>query len=579
MPALARDFTVIAVDQRGIGLSDKPADGYDTGTLASDLVGLMDALGHERFAVVGHDTGFAISYALAADHPDRVDACGARRDPRTPAGDALPAAVRARRRSTTGSGTSRSTGSRSCPSSSIKGREDVFFGYEFAIQGGKLPDDAIAYYVAPALRPRRPCAAASGSTGHWTRPWPRTTERGEPGADDARPGDRRRGKLRRSTSATRCRPLADDVQTRRHRRRRPLGRRGGTRRDAGRADHVPGPVPGRRPPRTRRARRRAGALGELCSSVAHMPSLDGATEWLNSEPLGPAELRGHVVLVNFWTLTCINWLRQEPYVRAWVEGLPRRRAGRHRRPHPGVLLRARRRPRCGARPMARAIDYPVVVDNDYGVWSAFDNHYWPALYFVDRGRRHPRPALRRGALRAVGASHPAAARHRSRARRRRGDRRGGGGRLGPPAHSRDLPRLRTRRALRVSAGRVDQRTAHVRPARAPGHQPLGPGRHMDDRTRERRARPGRRQHRLPLPRARRPPRPVARGVRADPLPRAARRSGSRLLTRCRHDEDGNGTLRHGRLHQLIRQADGVRERTLTITFSEPGAQAYVFTFG
>ena len=49
----------------------------------------------------------------------------------------------------------------------------------------------------------------------------------------------------------------------------------------------------------------------------HIPSLDGATEWLNSEPLGPADLRGHVVLVNFWTLTCINGLRQEPYVRAW----------------------------------------------------------------------------------------------------------------------------------------------------------------------------------------------------------------------------------------------------------------------
>src|SRR5437868_5725205 len=73
MPALARDFEVIAVDQRGIGLSDKPARGYDTGTLAGDLVAMMDALGHERFALVGHDTGFAISYALCADHPDRVD--------------------------------------------------------------------------------------------------------------------------------------------------------------------------------------------------------------------------------------------------------------------------------------------------------------------------------------------------------------------------------------------------------------------------------------------------------------------------------------------------------------------------
>ena len=73
MPELARDFEVIAVDQRGIGLTDKPHDGYDTGTLAGDLVALMDALGHERFAVVGHDTGLIISYALAADHPDRVD--------------------------------------------------------------------------------------------------------------------------------------------------------------------------------------------------------------------------------------------------------------------------------------------------------------------------------------------------------------------------------------------------------------------------------------------------------------------------------------------------------------------------
>jgi pimeloyl-ACP methyl ester carboxylesterase len=73
MPALARDFEVIAVDQRGIGLTDKPEGGYDTGTLAADLVALMDALGHERFAVVGHDTGLIISYALAADHPDRVD--------------------------------------------------------------------------------------------------------------------------------------------------------------------------------------------------------------------------------------------------------------------------------------------------------------------------------------------------------------------------------------------------------------------------------------------------------------------------------------------------------------------------
>src|SRR5882672_2316127 len=67
MPALARDYHVVAVDQRGIGLSDIPADGYDTGTLAGDLVKVMDALGHCRFALIGHDTGMPVSYALAAD--------------------------------------------------------------------------------------------------------------------------------------------------------------------------------------------------------------------------------------------------------------------------------------------------------------------------------------------------------------------------------------------------------------------------------------------------------------------------------------------------------------------------------
>jgi hypothetical protein len=114
----------------------------------------------------------------------------------------------------------------------------------------------------------------------------------------------------------------------------------------------------------------------------HMPSFAGATEWLNSEPLGPAELRGHVVLVNFWTWTCINWLRQEPYVRAW--SLAYR--------DDGLIVIGVHTPEFafehdidGVRRATRerAIDYPVAVDNDYAVWSAFDNHFWPALYFVD----------------------------------------------------------------------------------------------------------------------------------------------------------------------------------------------------
>src|SRR5262245_59115818 len=114
----------------------------------------------------------------------------------------------------------------------------------------------------------------------------------------------------------------------------------------------------------------------------HMPSLDGATGWVNSEPLELAELRGRAVLVDFWTLTCINWLRTEPWVRAWS------RAYRD----DGLVVIGVHTPEFsfehdieGVRraTVEREIDYPVAVDSDYKIWTAFDNHYWPALYFVD----------------------------------------------------------------------------------------------------------------------------------------------------------------------------------------------------
>jgi len=113
-----------------------------------------------------------------------------------------------------------------------------------------------------------------------------------------------------------------------------------------------------------------------------MPSLGGATEWLNSAPLDPAELRGHAVLVNFWTFTCINWLRQEPYVRGWSQAYR----------DDGLVVIGVHTPefsfeheidRVRQATKERDIDYPVAVDNDYAIWSAFANQYWPALYFVD----------------------------------------------------------------------------------------------------------------------------------------------------------------------------------------------------
>jgi pimeloyl-ACP methyl ester carboxylesterase len=152
MPALAPDFEVFAVDQRGMGRSDKPAGGYDTGTLAGDLVALMDALGHERFAVVGHDTGHFISYALAADHPERSSAWPSSRSP-GPRGR-LPHRPCSSRSRSTRSGTSPSTGSTRCPNSS-SGDRKTYFGYEFAIQAGKkVPREVVRYYVRLVSNPK-----------------------------------------------------------------------------------------------------------------------------------------------------------------------------------------------------------------------------------------------------------------------------------------------------------------------------------------------------------------------------------------------------------------------------------------
>ena len=125
------------------------------------------------------------------------------------------------------------------------------------------------------------------------------------------------------------------------------------------------------------------------SSPPNFPSLARATGWLNSPPLTPAELRGKVVLVDFWTFTCVNWLRTLPYLRAWAAKY---------RDQPLVIIGVHtpefvvEKDIEAIRRSANEMDvkYPIAIDSDYGVWRAFDNHYWPALYVFDaRGRlRH-----------------------------------------------------------------------------------------------------------------------------------------------------------------------------------------------
>lgn len=152
MPALARGFTVVAVDQRGIGLSDKPAGGYDTGTQARDLIGLMDALGHETFAVVGHDTGFAISYALAADFPERVERVALLEIPGSPGTVQapplfLPAPLNDRLWHL---GFNRIDGLNELL---VTGREDAFYRWEFDAAAKPLDDETIGYYVRTLSNP------------------------------------------------------------------------------------------------------------------------------------------------------------------------------------------------------------------------------------------------------------------------------------------------------------------------------------------------------------------------------------------------------------------------------------------
>ena len=313
------------------------------------------------------------------------------------------------------------------------------------------------------------------------------------------------------------------------------------------------------------------------SARVHMPSLGGTTEWLNSEPLGSAGLRGHVVLVNFWTLTCINWLRQAPYVRAWSHGYR----------DDGLIVIGVHTPefsfeheidRVRQATKERGIDYPVAVDSAYAVWSAFDNHYWPALYFIDAD----------GIIRD---SHFGEGRYEQ--------------------SERVIQRLLgiDREPIVVEGHGVE--------AAADWDHLRTPETYLGDGRNERFASPGRatferRTYELPehlrlnhwalagewtigqekvvLDRpggsitcrfhARDAHLVLAPGANG-PIPFRVHLDGE--APGPSHgadvDEDGSGLLRDGRLYQLIRQHDTVRARTLEITFLQPGAQAYAFTFG
>ena len=313
------------------------------------------------------------------------------------------------------------------------------------------------------------------------------------------------------------------------------------------------------------------------SERVHIPPLAEAAEWLNSQSLGPTELHGHVVLVNFWTLTCINWLRQEPYVRAWSQAYR----------DDGLVVIGVHTPefsfehepdRVRRAIKAREIDYPVAIDNTYEIWTAFDNRYWPALYFIDPegiirdhhfGEGHYEQSertiqrllgLRRELVTVQG--------------------------LGVEAPA-DWDHLKTPETY-LGYGRSER----FAPADMPSPEPLGYGlpqrlrlNHWGlkgDWTIDR--------ENVLLDQAGGSIafRFHARDLHLVLSPGAQARIPFRVLLDGEApglsagvdvDDDGTAVLEDGRLYQLVRQHDRVRERTIEITFGEAGAEAYAFTFG
>jgi thiol-disulfide isomerase/thioredoxin len=318
---------------------------------------------------------------------------------------------------------------------------------------------------------------------------------------------------------------------------------------------------------------------------SRLPSFEGATGWLNSPPLSADGLRGKVVLVNFWTYTCVNWLRQLPYIRAW--------AGKYA--EQGLVVIGVHTPEFtfehNLDNVRRAVqdmrvDYPVAIDNDYAVWSAFANHYWPALYVADdqgRIRHHhfgegeyQRSEMVIQQLLAEAGST-------------------GTGRdlvavdaLGAEAPA-DWTTLRSPENY-IGYGRTENFASPggVVPGRphlytAPERLRLNDWALTGDWTMEEEVttlntaggqitcRFQARDVNLVMGPAA-PGTPVRFRVLIDGQPPGADH-GTDV------DQNGSGTLSEERLYQLVRQQERVTERTFEITFPDPGAAAYSFTFG
>jgi thiol-disulfide isomerase/thioredoxin len=316
-----------------------------------------------------------------------------------------------------------------------------------------------------------------------------------------------------------------------------------------------------------------------------LPSLEGATAWFNSSPLTRESLRGKVVLVDFWTYTCINWQRTQPYVRAWAEKY---------KAHCLVVIGVhtpefafeKNTDNVRAGMQTYRVEYPVAVDSNYAIWRAFANQYWPAMYIVDaqgnirhhqfgEGGYERAERIVQQLLREAGASGVGNDLVRTDAR---------GSEVEADWRNLRSPENylgRDRTTGFVSPGRtlVDKARSYVAPPALKLNQwALGgdwivrAGAIALERAN------GRilyRFHARDLHLVMGPPSgaaPMRFRVLLDGRP-PGKAGGVDL------DEQGYGVATGQRLYQLIRQAGPIAERLFEIEFFEPGIEAYAFTFG
>lgn len=313
-------------------------------------------------------------------------------------------------------------------------------------------------------------------------------------------------------------------------------------------------------------------------------ALGRAGQWLNSAPLSPGQLAGQTVLVNFWTYTCINWLRTLPYVRAWSQRY---------RDHFTVIgvhtpeFAFERDIENVRRAIGQmGIEYPVVIDNDYAIWRAFDNHYWPALFLIDQRGRIRRRQFGEG-------EYVASERAIQRLLRD----------AGVSSVTDDVVSVHPS-AFEAAADWANLRSPEAYVGYARGDHLVSPDPPLHDAARIYRpaARLGLNEWSLAgdwtigrqATTLNAPPGRIVFGFHARDvhLVMGPARRGHSLRFRVAIDgrppgsahgldvdEHGEGTLTDQRLHQLVRQRTAIVDRTLSVEFLDGGAEAFCFTFG